>query len=102
VAPGLEPYAAVRYEPDGRRVTNYDFDHKGGSAVLRSAHDLVRFGMFHLKNHLPDQKRILADSTIDAMHSEHHRSTRLGLRHRVGGGRRQWLLRYNHTAACRA
>ena len=29
VAPGLEPYAAVRYEPDGRRVTRYDFDHRG-------------------------------------------------------------------------
>jgi CubicO group peptidase (beta-lactamase class C family) len=58
----------VRYEPDGRRVTFYDFDHRGGSAVYSSAHDLVRFGMFHLKNHLPDQKRILADSTIDAMH----------------------------------
>lgn len=68
IAPGLEPFAAVRYEPDGRRVTHYDFDHRGGSAVYSSAHDLVKFGMFHLKNRLPDQKRILTDSTIDAMH----------------------------------
>ena len=68
VAQGLEPYVAVRYDNEGRRVPHYDFDHRGGSAVYSSAHDLVRFGMFHLKNHLPDQKRILADSTIDAMH----------------------------------
>jgi CubicO group peptidase (beta-lactamase class C family) len=32
-----------------------------------SAHDLLRFGMFHLKNHLPDQKAIISDSTIDLM-----------------------------------
>ena len=46
----------------------YTFDHNGGSAVYASAHDLVRFGMFHLKDHLADQRPILADSTIDAMH----------------------------------
>lgn len=32
-----------------------------------SAHDLVRFGMFHLKVHCADQKAILSDATIDAM-----------------------------------
>jgi len=68
IAPGLEPFAAVRYDNAGKRVPFYDFDHRGGSAVYASAHDLVRFGMFHLKDHLADQKRILADSTIDAMH----------------------------------
>ncbi len=68
IAPGLEPFAAVRYQNDGSRVPHYDFDHKGGSAVYSSAHDLVKFGMFHLKNRLPDQARILTDSTIDAMH----------------------------------
>jgi CubicO group peptidase (beta-lactamase class C family) len=35
--------------------------------MYASAHDLLRFGMFHLKNHLPDQKPILSDSTIDLM-----------------------------------
>lgn len=68
IAPGLEPFAAVRYDNQGKRVPWYTFDHNGGSAVYASAHDLVRFGMFHLKNRLPDQQRILADSTIDAMH----------------------------------
>jgi len=68
VAPGLEPFAAVRYDNNGKRIPFYDFDHRGGSAVYASAHDLVRFGMFHLKDHLADQQRILADSTLDAMH----------------------------------
>jgi CubicO group peptidase (beta-lactamase class C family) len=68
VGPGLEPFAATRYDNQGRKVPFYDFDHRGGSAVYSSAHDLLRFGMFHLKNRLPDMKRILADSTIDAMH----------------------------------
>ena len=68
VGPGLEPYVAQRYDSKLRPIPFYDFDHDGGSAVWSSAHDLVRFGMFYLKEHLPDQQRILADSTIDAMH----------------------------------
>ncbi len=32
-----------------------------------SAHDLLRFGMFHLKDHLSDQRPVLSDSTIDLM-----------------------------------
>jgi CubicO group peptidase (beta-lactamase class C family) len=64
----LEPFAATRYDNQGNRVPFYDFDHRGGSAVFSSAHDLLRFGMFHLKNRLPDAKKILADTTIDAMH----------------------------------
>ncbi len=67
IGPGLEPFAAVRYDSRQRPIPFYDFDHPGGSAVYSSAHDLIRFGMFHLKNRLPKQRRILADSTIDAM-----------------------------------
>ncbi len=67
IGPGLEPYVAQRYDSQLRPIPFYDFDHDGGSAVWASAHDLVRFGMFHLKGHLPDQQRILADSTIDLM-----------------------------------
>jgi CubicO group peptidase (beta-lactamase class C family) len=68
IGPGLEPYVAQRYDSRLRPIPFYDFDHDGGSAVWASAHDLVRFGMFHLKEHLPDQQRILADSTMDRMH----------------------------------
>ncbi|HET9985921.1 MAG TPA: serine hydrolase domain-containing protein [Longimicrobiales bacterium] len=60
--------AAVRYDTAGKPVPFYDFDHRGGSAVWASAHDLVRFGMFHLKDHLKGQQRILKDATLDEMH----------------------------------
>jgi CubicO group peptidase (beta-lactamase class C family) len=68
LAPELEPYAATRYGEDGLPVPFYDFDHRGAAAIFASAHDLVRFGVFHLKAHLPDQKDILSDATIDEMH----------------------------------
>lgn len=67
ITPELEPYQALRYGADGVAYPFYDFDHPGGSAVFASAHDLLRFGMFHLKEHLPDQKAILSDASIDAM-----------------------------------
>ena len=63
----MEKYQAIRYSGDGTPIPFYDFDHPGGSAVYASAHDLVRFGMFHLKAHLSDQKAILKDETIDEM-----------------------------------
>jgi CubicO group peptidase (beta-lactamase class C family) len=67
IGPGLEPFAATRYGSDGLPIPFYDFDHPGGSAIFCSAHDLVRFGLFHLKAHLPDQKPILSDDHIEAM-----------------------------------
>lgn len=67
IGPGLEAYAATRYAADGTPIAFYDFDHPGGSAVFSSAHDLVRFGMFHLKNTLPEQKAILSAAAIDRM-----------------------------------
>ncbi|MBM4187514.1 MAG: beta-lactamase family protein [Gemmatimonadetes bacterium] len=67
IAPGLEPFVAERYDRRGRPIPFYTFDHNGGSAVYSSAHDLVRFGMFHLKNRLPEQRAILTEATIDLM-----------------------------------
>jgi CubicO group peptidase (beta-lactamase class C family) len=67
IGAGLEKYAATRYGFDGLPIPFYDFDHPGGSAVYSSAHDLVRFGMFHLKEHFSDQRVILSDQTIDEM-----------------------------------
>jgi len=67
IGPGLEPHAAARYGSADWRIPFYDFDHPGGSAVFCSAHDLVRFGMFHLKAHLPDQKAILSDEALEEM-----------------------------------
>lgn len=68
IGPGLAPYAATRYGKDGLPLPFYDFDHPGASAIFSSAHDLVRYGLFNLKAHLPDQKAILSDAAIDAMH----------------------------------
>jgi CubicO group peptidase (beta-lactamase class C family) len=68
IGPGLEKFQAIRYDSKGVPIPFYDFDHPGASAVYSSPHDLVRFGMFHLKDHLPDQSQILTDTSIDAMH----------------------------------
>lgn len=63
--------SAVRYDAQRRPIPYYDFDHRGASAVFSSAHELVRFGSFHLKT-LPRGpasrgRAVLADSTIDRM-----------------------------------
>lgn len=71
----LAPYQAVRYAPNGDPIPWYTFDHPGASAVWASAHDLVRFGQFHLKMHLPDQKAILTDASIDQMQQPTVRSS---------------------------
>ncbi len=67
IGPGLEEHQAQRYGSDGLPIPFYDFDHPAASAVYSSAHDLVRFGMFHLKDHLADQQAILSDSAIEDM-----------------------------------
>ena len=63
VGPGLEKFQAIRYDSKGAPYPSYDFDHPGASAVYSSAHDLIRFGMFHLKDHLADQAQIAADDS---------------------------------------
>jgi CubicO group peptidase (beta-lactamase class C family) len=61
---------AVIYDANGEAIAPYDFDHRGASAVVASAHDLVRFGMFHM-GVLPGQRKaILEDKTFRRMHEE--------------------------------
>lgn len=67
IGPGLEAYAAERYDSKQRPIPFYTFDHVGASAIYCSAHDLVRFGMFNLKDHLAGQQQIIKDSTMDLM-----------------------------------
>ena len=43
------------------------YDADGYTALYSTAGDLVRFGMFHMKAHLPGQKAILADSSLDML-----------------------------------
>ena len=63
----LRQFAAERYFPNGQKIPYYDFDHDGGSAVYSSAHDLVRFGMFHIGNAVGEQRPILRPETRKAM-----------------------------------
>ncbi|HBY63089.1 MAG TPA: hypothetical protein DEH78_24975 [Solibacterales bacterium] len=67
VPPGPQGDFAARYETDGRATPFYDFDHRGGSAVYASVHDLIRFALFHLKQRQPGQEPILSAASIDEM-----------------------------------
>jgi CubicO group peptidase (beta-lactamase class C family) len=67
VGPGLEEGQAVKYTSEGKLVPPHDADSPGAGAIYSSAHDLIRFAMFHLKNNLPDQDAIISDAAIDEM-----------------------------------
>ncbi len=67
IGPGLEAYAVARYDNGNRRLPAFAADTPGASTIWSSAHDVVRFGMFQLKEHLPDQRAILTDATLDLM-----------------------------------
>jgi len=64
---GLEKYRATRYFLDGSRLPDYTTPHPAAADIYSSVHDLVRFGMFHLKAHLADQKKLLSDEAIEEM-----------------------------------
>src|SRR5439155_20785837 len=66
--PDLARFIAERYDYNDRALPFFTFDHVGASSVYSSAHDLIRFAMFHLKNHLTNQRPILRDATLDQMH----------------------------------
>jgi hypothetical protein len=65
--PALEKFYSQRYDKTGAILPRVALDTPGAGEIAASAHDLVRFGMFHLKNRLPDQAAILSEASIDAM-----------------------------------
>jgi CubicO group peptidase (beta-lactamase class C family) len=67
VPAGLAESVAVRYGRDGLPLPDYTTDHPGASAVFSSAHDLVRFGLFHTPFQLPGQEAILSCRAIKEM-----------------------------------
>jgi CubicO group peptidase (beta-lactamase class C family) len=71
IGPGLEESQAVKYTPDGLVVPPCDSDSPGASGIYSSAHDLIRFAIFHLKNDLPDQKAIIGSAAIEEMQRPH-------------------------------
>ncbi len=70
IASGLEAYEAQRYSSsDGSPAdwnANEPSSQEAASSVFCSAHDLLRFGMFHLKEHV-GEKAVLAPSAIEEM-----------------------------------
>jgi len=77
--PGPEADVAQRYTQQQKPFPFFDFDHRGASAVYASAHDLVRFGIFHLGNRLADQKQILSAKSIAAMQRQRDLKTPAGI-----------------------
>lgn len=69
IEPGeeLKSFIAAKYDHSGARLPEFKTDDPGAAGAYSSAHDLIRFAMFHLKDHLSDQRQILTDSDIDQM-----------------------------------
>ena len=67
IGPGLEAHQAVKYTSEDTVVPPHDSDSPGAGAIYSSAHDLIHFAMFHLKNDLPGQQAIISDAAIDEM-----------------------------------
>jgi CubicO group peptidase (beta-lactamase class C family) len=61
------PQAATQYTPEFTRIPPYSYIYPGAEEVYCSAHELIRYAMFHLKNRLPDQEPILSDEALDHM-----------------------------------
>ena len=59
---------AQRYDRDGKAFPFYVTSTPGTGELYASAHDVARFAMFHLHDHLVDQKQILSDAQIDELH----------------------------------
>ena len=59
---------AQRYDAKGKAFPFYVTSTPGTGELYASAHDVARFAMFHLKDHLADQQPILSDEQIDQLH----------------------------------
>ncbi len=59
---------AQRYDEAGNAFPFYVTSTPGTGELYASAHDVARFAMFHLKDHLADQQPIFSDEQIDELH----------------------------------
>jgi CubicO group peptidase (beta-lactamase class C family) len=66
--PNSLEHVATKYKSNSTVVPHNYFVPAAAGGVYSSAHDLIRYGMFHLKNHLPNQRQILGDETLNTMH----------------------------------
>ncbi len=58
---------AIRYMENKATSPFYDHDARGASSIYASAHDLVTFGMLHVKVYSGSEQSIISDSAIDLM-----------------------------------
>lgn len=68
--PTTQKRLAISYDNHGGIVPFKRSDTSGAGHAYASVRDLIRFGMFHLKDHLEYQRPILDDDTIDQMQTE--------------------------------
>jgi hypothetical protein len=59
---------AARYDPAGNPIPYYTTSTPASGELYASAHDLARFAMFNMKNHVQGQAPILDDRWIDELH----------------------------------
>jgi CubicO group peptidase (beta-lactamase class C family) len=59
---------AQRYDSIGNAFPFYVTSTPGTGELYASAHDVARFAMFHLKDHLTDHQPILSDEQLDELH----------------------------------
>lgn len=88
---GPSPVAS-KYDSDMGRIPQALPYAVAAGAAFSSAYDLARFGMFHLKDHLVDQKQILSDSAIEAMQSDKDANAKYVSEDYYGFG---WFFREN-------
>lgn len=67
--PNNMKYVATKYAADNTAVAHNHFAPAAAGGIYSSVHDLIRYGMFHLGNHLEDQEQILDDDTLTTMHT---------------------------------
>jgi CubicO group peptidase (beta-lactamase class C family) len=88
--PHLAKHYAVKYGADRYPAPLYESGHPGAGDVHSSIHDLLLFGLSHLKHLQADQKRVLKDESIDLMQ---HPGVSIDAEESYGLG---WYIRPNH------
>src|SRR5579864_7838599 len=71
IAAGLEAFEAQRYNGSDKTPADWSANEpssqEGASSVFCSAHDLLRFGMFHLKEEVGAKNAVLSSAALDEM-----------------------------------
>ena len=65
--PEIKASAATLYDDENQPIAIYDTDHRGATMAYCSAHDLLLFGLFHLRHIQLGQKPILSEASLSAM-----------------------------------